>query len=160
MKIEKAIQNDANTLTELTIRSKSHWNYSKEQIEEWKDDLTISETHIIEKEIYKMMDKEEVIGYYSFHKINDSTIKLENLFIEPKYIGKGFGKLLMIDFLQRIAMTTVERVVLDADTNAENFYTKMGFKVIEKLDTSIKNRFLPIMEMRIMKDPKIVKNNK
>ncbi len=149
MKIEKAIKNDTNDLTELTIRSKSHWNYSKEQIEKWRDDLTVSETYILEKEVYKLINGNDIIGYYSYFRINDLDVKLENLFIEPKFIGKGFGKLLMTDFLQRIRKIKFEKIILDADPNVEKFYEQIGFKVVGKLETSIKNRFLPIMEMTI-----------
>ncbi|BDS14446.1 GNAT family N-acetyltransferase [Aureispira anguillae] len=149
MKIEKAIKHDSNDLTELTIRSKSHWNYSKDQIEKWRDALTISETYILEKEVYKLMNGNDLIGYYSYCEINDRGVKLENLFIEPKFIGKGFGKMLMVDFLQRIRKTKFEKILLDADPNAEKFYEQFEFKTIGQLKTSIKNRFLPIMELKI-----------
>lgn len=43
MKIEKVIVEDAQRLTALTIRSKSHWNYTKEQIESWREELKITE---------------------------------------------------------------------------------------------------------------------
>ena len=82
IKIEKAIKNDSNDLTELTIRSKSHWNYSKKQIEKWRKDLTVSEIYILEKEVYKLIYGNDLIGYYSYFKISDLDVKLENLFIE------------------------------------------------------------------------------
>jgi ribosomal protein S18 acetylase RimI-like enzyme len=149
MKIEKASIKDAKDLTELTIRSKSYWDYSAEQIEEWRSDLTVSETYILEKEVYKLTENNNIIGYYSFFKSNDTDVKLENLFVDPKFIGCGIGKILMADLLQRIRKTKVERVILDSDPNAEKFYEKIGFKVIGKLETSIENRFLPKMEMKI-----------
>ncbi|MFD1615817.1 GNAT family N-acetyltransferase [Gelatiniphilus marinus] len=149
MKIEKAIIKDAKDLTELTIRSKSYWDYSAEQIEEWRKDLTISESYILENEVYKLTEDNNIIGYYSFFKSNDTDVKLENLFVDPKFIGCGIGKTLMTDFLQRIRKTKFERIILDSDPNAEKFYEKIGFKIIGKLETSIENRFLPIMEMKI-----------
>ena len=150
MKIEKTIRTDAKELTELTIRSKSHWDYSKQQIEKWRDDLTVSETYIIEKEVYKLIDdKNKIIGYYSYFKIDELNIKLENLFVEPKFIGCGYGKMLMSDFLERVKKTKSEKIILDADPNVEKFYEHIGFKVIGQLETSIKDRFLPIMELKI-----------
>ena len=149
MKIEKATKQDSKKLTELTIRSKSHWNYSKEQIENWRDDLTISDTYILEKEVYKLTNGNELIGFYSYFNLNNLEVKLDNLFIDPKFIGKGFGKMLMSDFIKRIQKTKSNRVILEADPNAEKFYGKIGFEVIGKLDTSIKNRFLPIMEIKL-----------
>ena len=150
MKIEKSIRTDSKKLTELTIRSKSHWDYSMQQIEKWRDDLTVSEDYIIEKEVYKLIDsKDKIIGYYSFFKIDEVNVKLENLFVEPKFIGYGYGKMLMNDFIERIRKTRTEKIILDSDPNAENFYAKNGFKVVGKLKTSIEGRFLPIMELKI-----------
>ncbi|MGB1041082.1 MAG: GNAT family N-acetyltransferase [Flavobacteriales bacterium] len=150
MKIEKSIQTDSKKLTELTIRSKSHWDYCMQQIEKWRDDLTVSEDYIIEKEVYKLIDsKDKIIGYYSFFKIDEVNVKLENLFVEPKFIGYGYGKMLMNDFIERIRKTRTEKIILDSDPNAENFYAKNGFKVVGKLKTSIEGRFLPIMELKI-----------
>lgn len=147
MIIEKAKNTDGNELTELTLRSKSHWNYSREQIDKWKNDLTITSNYIDKKEVYKLICNEIVIGYYSYFRLNDKEIKLENLFIEPKFIGKNYGKLLMSDFVNRIIKTDFEKVILDSDPNAEKFYSKLGFRVIGKLKSSIKNRYLPIMEL-------------
>ena len=150
MKIEKSIRTDSKKLTELTIRSKSHWDYSMQQIEKWRDDLMVSEDYIIEKEVYKLVDaKDKIIGYYSYFKVDEVNIKLDNLFVEPKYIGCGYGKILMNDFIERIRKTRAEKIILDSDPNAEKFYEKIGFKVIGKLETSIEGRFLTIMELKI-----------
>lgn len=149
MKIEKALTSDAKELSELTMRSKAHWKYSAEQMEIWREDLRLTEADLLNKEVYKLAEGSELIGYYSFLGINELDVKLENLFVEPKFIGKGYGKLLMSDFLERLQQTRFERILLDADPNAEEFYAHLGFKVIGKLETSIKNRFLPIMERRV-----------
>lgn len=149
MKIEKAIKSDSTSLTELTIRSKAHWDYSEEQINNWRDDLTVSEAYIALNEVYKLSNGNLLIGYYSFFKVNDTEVKLENLFIEPKFIGKGFGKLLMTDFLKRAQKTKCDCITLDADPNVEQFYQHFGFKTIGQLETAIKNRFLPIMKLSL-----------
>lgn len=149
MKIKKADIPDSKQLTELTIRSKSYWKYSTLQIEKWRDDLSVSENCILEKEVYKLTDNDNLIGYYSYFKLNAEDTKLENLFIEPEFIGKGYGKILLLDMLQRIEKTETKRVVLDADPNSKKFYEKNGFKVIGQLKSSIKDRFLPIMEIKI-----------
>ena len=74
---------------------------------------------------------------------------LDNLFILPEYIGKGFGKYLMSHFLNRMKNEKFEKVTLDSEPHAENFYLKIGFKKIGEFETSIKNRFMPIMEMTL-----------
>lgn len=149
MKIEKTIRTDAKDLTELTIRSKSHWNYGKKQIEAWREELTITEKYIDDNHIYKLVIDKLLIGFYAYQAESETDIKLNYLFVEPKYIGQGYGQLLMTDFLRRVENSEFERVILDADPNAEKFYNKFGFRMIGKLKSSLKNRFLPIMELRI-----------
>ena len=149
MKIERANKTDAEKITELTIRSKDYWNYGAKQIEEWSDELTITSKYIDENHVYKLITTNELVGFYAFQLINQKVIKLDFLFIEPMFIGKGYGKVLLTDFLQRIKKTEYEKIILEADPNAEKFYERNGFKVVGKLKSSMKDRFLPIMEMKI-----------
>ena len=152
MTIEKARKKDARILTDLTIRSKSYWDYSAEQIMSWKDDLTITTAYIDKNEVYKLTNKHNIIiGYYSYIILNNAVIKLDNLFIDPPYIGHDYGTLLMNDFLKRIKSLKFEKITLDADPNAEKFYHKFGFKTVGKLKSTVENRFLPIMEIKISK---------
>ena len=152
MTIEKARKKDARILTDLTIRSKSYWDYSAEQIMSWKDDLTITTAYIDKNEVYKLTNKHNIIiGYYSYIILNNAVIKLDNLFIDPPYIGHDYGTLLMNDFLKRIKSLKFDKVTLDADPNAEKFYHKFGFKTVGKLKSTVENRFLPIMEIKISK---------
>ncbi len=148
-KIEKANRKDAEKITDLTIRSKNYWDYGDKQIAEWKDELTITSKYIDDNQVYKLTENYELVGFYAFKPENKKIIKLNFLFIEPRYIGKGYGKILITDFLQRIQGTSYEKITLEADPNAEKFYERVGFKVVGKLKTSIENRFLPIMEMEI-----------
>ena len=145
MKILKAIPNDHITLTSIMRKSKSYWGYSKKQILKWQDELTISKSQIINQHVYKLVTNNMVKGFYSFKKETSDTIKLDNLFILPDYIGKGFGKLLLYDCYSKALQYNFSKILLDADPNAENFYLKFGFTVIGKKNTSIKNRFMPIM---------------
>ncbi len=49
--------------------------------------------------------------------------------------------MLMLNFLQRIENHGFEKVIFDADPNAEKFYSRFGFSVIGKLKSSSKDRF-------------------
>jgi len=149
MIIVKASVNDAVILTEITKKSKSFWGYSAEQILIWSDLLTITKEYITDNYVFKLKNDDETIGYYSYSYDLENSIKLDNLFVLPEYIGNGFGKLLMNDFLNRIKDSQMQAVLLDSEPNAEKFYSKFGFNKIGELETSIKNRFLPIMELKI-----------
>jgi N-acetylglutamate synthase-like GNAT family acetyltransferase len=149
MKIVKATPSNSQELTALTIRSKAHWGYSPEQILDWTDVLTVSEDYISEASVYMLRDGEQLIGYYALLTLSPDLIKLDNIFIDPPFIGKGFGKRLMIDLFEKAKASGATKMTLDSDPNAEQFYKDWGFKVVGKLETSIQDRYLPIMEMEI-----------
>lgn len=147
MTIEKATANDNEILTVLTKKSKAYWGYSEEQIEMWSEVLTISKEYIATKSVYKLVVNNEIVGYYSFFHESEETIELDNLFVWPDFIGKGFGQILMKDFLLRLENSGIKKVVLDAEPKAEKFYEKIGFVKVGEIQTSIKDRFLPKMEL-------------
>lgn len=149
MKIEKSDRNDHLILSEITFQGKAFWGYEKEQLEKWRNDLTITEEYIENNETFKLMIEDKIIGYYSVLKLENKTIKLDNLFLLPEFIGKGYGKLLMNHCINRAKEMNMKKIVLDSEPNAELFYQSFGFKVYDKLKTSIENRFLPQMELNI-----------
>ncbi|RZK24014.1 MAG: hypothetical protein EOO43_07855 [Flavobacterium sp.] len=51
------------------------------QLEKWKKELTITETYIEENETYKLIVGEKIAGYYSLLKVENETVKLDNLFL-------------------------------------------------------------------------------
>ena len=149
MKIERANINDNEILTEITKKSKAFWGYSEEQILKWNDNLTISKDYIESNNTFKLLNDNKVIGYYSYIIEEKKIVRLDNLFVLPEYIGKGFGKYLVNDFLMRMRNQKIEKIILDSEPNATEFYLKIGFEKIGEFETSIKNRFMPIMEMKL-----------
>jgi len=149
MKIEKACINDNGILTEITKKSKAYWGYSEEQILKWNDNLTISADYIETNSVFKLVNEDKIVGYYSYIAEGEKSVILYNLFVLPEYIGKGFGKYLMTDFINRMRNEKFEKITLDSEPNAENFYLKIGFKKIGEFETSIKNRIMPVMEMNL-----------
>ncbi|MFB9079146.1 GNAT family N-acetyltransferase [Flavobacterium procerum] len=149
MNIQKAKIEDHICLTEITKKSKAYWGYSEEQIEKWTNSLTITEEYIKQNPVFNLIDENQIIGYYSYLTLEKNQVKLDNLFILPEYIGKGFGSFLMNDFLKKMRNEKTSKIILDSEPNAEPFYKKIGFIKIGEFETSIKNRFMPIMEMNL-----------
>jgi len=55
---------DAKKLTEIALQSKAYWNYSAEQIESWKEELTITPKMFQDWAIYKYLVDTEIVGFY------------------------------------------------------------------------------------------------
>ncbi|RZJ42048.1 MAG: GNAT family N-acetyltransferase [Chryseobacterium sp.] len=145
----RAKPDDHQVLTDITKKSKAYWGYSAEQMEEWSDLLTITEEYIKTNEVYHLSINDVTIAFYSYLILNEDSAKLDNLFVLPSEIRKGYGKLLMNDFLNKIRETTIKNITLDADPNAQKFYERFGFVKIGEIETSVKDRFLPIMEKKL-----------
>ena len=145
--IKRALPSDHCILTEITVDGKAFWGYSKQQLSAWENDLTITEKYLLENETYKLILNGEIIGYYSFLKLTENHLKLDYLFLFQNFIGKGFGQLLLNDFLERAKRMNIIDIILEADPNAENFYKKFGFVTYDQRESSIKERFLPLMKL-------------
>lgn len=142
---------DSDILTQITKKSKAYWGYSKEQIENWSGLLTVTKKYIESNYVFKLKLDNTIIGYYSYFYLSEKEVKLDNLFVLPKYIGSGFGKLLMNDFLYRIKISDITTIILDSEPNAEKFYESFGFVKVGQIETSIRDRYLPIMKLEILK---------
>jgi N-acetylglutamate synthase-like GNAT family acetyltransferase len=149
MTIEKANINDNEILTELTKKSKAYWGYSNEQIEIWSELLTITKTYIETNHVFKLVLDNKIVGYYSFIITKEETVQLDNLFILPNYMGKGYGRELMNSLLSQLKLTNTKKVILESEPNTEKFYSKFGFTKVGEVETSIHGRYLPIMELKL-----------
>ncbi len=149
MHVEKANCDDHLIITKITKKSKAHWGYSDDQMRLWDDELTVKPQDFDRMQFYKLIVNSRIIAYYAYNEQSASSIKLESLFVLPGFIGLGLGKLLLSDLMKRLQRTSYQKIILDADPHAEEFYLKQGFKIIGQKKTSIKNRYMPIMEKPI-----------
>ena len=146
MNIKKADLIDYAILTTIQRKSKAHWGYSEAQMKAWEDELCIQVTDIEQYSFFKLLLEEQIIAFYSYEKLSTTLVHLENLFVLPSFIGKGLGKLLLLDFFARVQKEGFQMVQLEADPHATAFYERFGFTIIGQKQSTIPNRFLPIMQ--------------
>ena len=143
--IRAASLSDIVALTQLTFRSKSHWGYSSDQMDQWKEELTIDQKYLQSYLVYVLFQGEKHIGYYSLAKSEGPNLQLDNLFIDPSEIGNGWGRLLLKDLIKRCEKGPYKTIELLSDPNAKDFYIKNGFEQVGSEQSSIPGRSLPIM---------------
>ena len=144
--ITKAIALDTDSLTNIALKSKAYWGYTKEQIESWHHDLTITEKIMKNMFVYKYILDDTIAGFYILNQPKKDTIELEFLFVLPEFIGKGIGKKLLEDSYIKAKQFNVSTIVLLADPNAKSFYESQGFLYQGEKESSIPNRFCPLMK--------------
>ncbi|WP_438977996.1 GNAT family N-acetyltransferase, partial [Polaribacter sp.] len=93
--IVKANISDASLLSEIAMISKSFWGYTKQQLDSWVDDLTVSEKLILETHTFNFLVEDKIVGFYILNQPQNNNCELEMLFVLPNFIGKGIGKQLL-----------------------------------------------------------------
>tara|TARA_B100000809_G_scaffold43243_1_gene37545 strand:+ start:29352 stop:29792 length:441 start_codon:yes stop_codon:yes gene_type:complete len=137
---------DAKELTEIALESNSFWGYTDEILESWTQDLTVSECIIKEMIVYKLNS----VGFYILNQPKEESIELEFLFVLPNFIRKGIGSQLISHAFEQAKLLNCKLVTLLVDSNAVPFYESKGFKIIDKKESSITDRFLIVMEKDLL----------
>lgn len=147
--IVSAILADADILTEIALKSKAHWEYSDEQIESWREDLTVFPEMFQKYKICKYLVDDQIAGFYILEEVDKKTSNLKFLFISPNFIKKGIGYQLLQHAVASSKEQNHEIMQVLSDPNAESFYAKHGFKVYAQMESSVPGRFLPEMELKL-----------
>jgi N-acetylglutamate synthase-like GNAT family acetyltransferase len=137
---------DAEKLSAIALESKAYWGYSKELIESWREDLTVSSKMVNECFVFKFISNNEIVGFYLLNPPVKEEIELEMLFVLPEFIGKGIGNQLLLHAFKKAKGIPTKSMTLLADPNAVPFYKSKGFYEIDQKESSILNRFLPVMK--------------
>ena len=145
MNFREARIDDLITLNHISIASKRHWGYPEDWIENWRDDLSVSQRDLKSQEVLLMELETKIIGFCSI-KDQIDHYELIHLWVLPEFIGKGYGKMLLKKALTSFILEDKPIRVL-ADPNAESFYEKQGFMTFDKIESYPKGRFLPMMKM-------------
>lgn len=141
------IPSDATMLTEIALESKAHWGYTADQLDSWREDLTILPETFDSWRGSKFMSENEIAGFYLLNRVNTRSCYLEFLFVKPKFIGKNIGTQLIEHAIASCSANSCEVLHVLSDPNAESFYAKHGFKTLSQKESSIPGRFLPEMEL-------------
>lgn len=140
---------DADILTNIALLSKGYWGYTKNQLQSWKEDLTVSSKMIDELIVFKFVIEDTIVGFYILNQPKNNRITLEFLFIHPNFIGQKIGSKLLNHAIKIARNLNVTSINLLADPNAVPFYKNHGVINIGKKESSIPNRYLPVLEKTI-----------
>lgn len=150
LQIHRATPEQADELTRIALAAKTHWGYPQRWLEIWAPQLTFSPQYFEKNEGWVACVDETTVGFYTLQE-KDGTASIENLWVLPKYMGRGIGKALFlhaVELSRRRGNTTLQ---LEADPNAVGFYERMGMHQIDEYRYELdgQTRSLPVMEMKL-----------
>ena len=117
---------EAETLTELVMRSKAHWGYSDEFMENCRAELTVQPEEVVPSRTTVAEAEGRVLAVATLVG-EPPEAELGSLFVDPDMIGKGVGRRLLQHMTDIARGMGIRTMVLDADPHAEPFYEAMGF---------------------------------
>lgn len=126
MVIRRALPGEAKRLSELAMRSKAHWGYDEQFLERVRPILTFTEEDVLNWPMYVMVtESDEPAGVYRITGAPPHG-ELEDLWLDPPFIGHGMGRALLEHALDIAAELGFESLVIEGEPNAEGFYLAMG----------------------------------
>lgn len=91
-----------------------------------------------------LYDDQRPIGFASYSTTDETGVyKLQKIYLHGDYQGKGVGKLLLDNVVERVKATKATILELDVkkDNKARFFYEKQGFTIFKEKDTDIGNGY-------------------
>jgi N-acetylglutamate synthase-like GNAT family acetyltransferase len=150
MQIRPARADEAGALSELAFRAKSHWGYSAEFMHACRAELTYAEEVVAAGGFQVAEDAGQMLGFYALTKVSPTAMELDALFVDPRHLRRRVGSALLDHAREACARAGMERLVIQADPNATQFYNRAGAQQIgERPSGSIPGRMLPLYELHI-----------
>ncbi len=151
-KLRAAVADEAAYLSDLAVRSKAYWGYSDEFMRACSQELFLAPDAIEDGgSDYTVCEwNNKVIGFYALRSLSAEEVELDALFVDPEYIGSGFGRILINRAKQQAAKKGGRVLVIQGDPNAKGFYTAVGGKLAGLRESaSIQGRFLPVFHIQL-----------
>ena len=154
-RIRVARVDEAQLLSELALRSKAHWGYSPDFFEACRAELSYSGEQLLSERMrFLVLERAgSVIGFYALRHHHGEPMELEALFVEPRCIGQGFGRLL-VEHAKSVALDMgASQLIIQGDPNAEGFYLAAGGVLTGTMESgSIPGRLLPTFVINLSED--------
>ena len=144
--VRRARRDDSARLTRLAHDAKRFWGYSEELIRLWRDDLTVTPRFIADHAVYCAVKDSRIVGFYALSGEHGAR-ELEHMWVDPRHIGRGVGRLLFAHLLGRLRREGVTRLRIASDPNAEGFYRKLGARRLGSVPSQPAGRHLPLLEI-------------
>ena len=143
--IRHALPSEAEDLSGLAFRSKSHWGYSDGFMQACLEALTVDECYIKNNPTFVIEVGGNTRGFYSLEHISAPEVELSFLFVDAAFIGKGYGQKLITHAQEKARHLGYNKMIIQGDPNAERFYRSAGGLLVgTRKSSSIPNRELPI----------------
>lgn len=148
-RLRPARPEEAHALTELALRSKSHWGYDATFLQACRAELKVEPDACLTGRVIVAEEGHALLGFYRLAG-KPPHGELGALFVDLPVIGRGAGARLLRHALAAAADLGYTSLTLDADPGAEAFYRHHGAVWIGEVASNvIAGRTLPQLRFTI-----------
>src|SRR4029078_11323308 len=91
MRVRRGPEADFERLREIAIEAKAHWGYDRARVEEWALDGDFEPESLRSRLLYVAEADGRPVGWARLI-LGGEVAWLEDLWVEPEWIGKGLGR--------------------------------------------------------------------
>lgn len=148
-RIRRARPEEADELRNLAHRAKAYWPYSPEFLEAVEPLLQLDARDVDQHEVWVLEVDDDTAGWHRV-TLHRARAELEDLWLEPAYIGSGLGRVLFEHAVAIARSHGSSRLEWDAEPYAEGFYRAMGGEEIGRSPSAAEEgRTLPRMRLKL-----------
>ena len=143
---------EAPALSQLCFRSKAVWGYDEAFMALARGVLQVGAEQIAAGDVWVATAADRsVAGVVALGPAEQpNTLDLDKLFVEPKWIRTGVGRMLMAHAIDEARRRGAKRLTILADPNAAGFYERNGARWIgEAPSDAIPGRSVPLYEIKL-----------
>ncbi|WP_157018352.1 GNAT family N-acetyltransferase [Mesorhizobium xinjiangense] len=143
IRLRPPLPGESAALTALCLRSKAHWGYSETFMRACTNELTLRENDLATETI-RVAEADGTPAGMAEISVAGHEACLEKLFVEPGFMGRGVGRLLMAWARDEAMKRGATTMTIDADPDAAGFYRRHGAQDAGRTPSgSIPGRMLP-----------------
>jgi predicted N-acetyltransferase YhbS len=143
---------EASALLELCVRSKAVWGYDEASMALTRVVLRVKPEQIALGDVWVATTADgSIAGMVALAPGEQATtLDLDKLFVEPRWIRTGVGRALIAHAIDEARRRGANRLTILADPYAAGFYERTGARLIgEAPSDAIPGRSLPLYEIKL-----------
>jgi len=145
LRVRPARADEAEILTDLSLRSKAFWGYDAGFLARCRAVMTVKARSIETYPHYVAELDGRIAGFYGFEPEAEG-VGLDYLFVETNLVGRGVGRALWRHAVDTARGLGHPALIVVSDPNAEGFYLKMGCRRIGTRPSELQSgRRLPLL---------------
>ena len=127
MHLRTAISPDLDTLRDVYRRSSLSNASDRDALLAHPDALEFAGDAIDDGRTFVAVDAGRVVGFATLGLAADTSVELEDLFVDPEMMRQGVGRALVAEAAARARSAGIVRIDVTANPDARAFYEAVGF---------------------------------